>query len=179
MATPDFVLSLREAVGTAPLWLSGVTAVVTKGDDVLMVRRSDTGAWTPVTGIVDPGEHPADAAVREVLEEADLTAVPVRLAAVGVTGVVTYPNGDQASYLDHTFALRWVSGEPAPADGENTEARWFARDALPSISDEMRGRIDAALADEPGARFTAGGELQGGGRRQDDAGDPADAAAAS
>jgi 8-oxo-dGTP pyrophosphatase MutT (NUDIX family) len=57
MATPDFVLSLREAVGTAPLWLSGVTAVVTRGDDVLMVRRSDTGAWTPVTGIVDPGEH--------------------------------------------------------------------------------------------------------------------------
>ena len=163
MATPDFVLSLREAVGTAPLWLSGVTAVVTKADDVLMVRRSDTGAWTPVTGIVDPGEHPADAAAREVLEEADVTAEPVRLAAVGVTGVVTYPNGDQASYLDHTFALRWVSGEPAPADGENTEARWFPRDALPLISDEMRGRIDAGLSDEPGARFTAAGELRLGG----------------
>ena len=179
MATPDFVLSLREAVGTAPLWLSGVTAVVTKGDDVLMVRRSDTGAWTPVTGIVDPGEHPADAAAREVLEEADVTAEPVRLAGVGVTGVVTYPNGDQASYLDHTFALRWVSGEPAPADGENTEARWFPRDALPPISDEMRGRIDAGLSDEPGARFTAAGELRGGARRRDDVGGPAGATPAS
>jgi ADP-ribose pyrophosphatase YjhB (NUDIX family) len=175
MATPDFVLSLREAVGTAPLWLSGVTAVVTKGDDVLMVRRSDTGAWTPVTGIVDPGEHPADAAVREVLEEADVTAEPVRLAAVGVTGTVVYPNGDQASYLDHTFALRWVSGDPAPADGENTEARWFSRDALPTISDEMRGRIEAALSAEAGARFTAAGVL----RRTDDAGRPSRAERAS
>ncbi|NIJ03871.1 NUDIX domain-containing protein [Frigoribacterium faeni] len=158
MSAPEFVLALRRAVGTAPLWLSGVTAVVTKGDDVLMVRRSDTGAWTPVTGIIDPGEHPADAAVREVLEEADVTAEPVRLAVVGVTDLVVYGNGDQASYLDHTFALRWVSGEPFPADGENTEARWFARDALPEMTAEMRARVEAGLSDEAAARFTAGGE---------------------
>jgi ADP-ribose pyrophosphatase YjhB (NUDIX family) len=162
MATPDFVLSLREAIGTAPLWLSGVTAVVTKGDAVLMVRRADTGAWTPVTGIVDPGEHPADAAAREVLEEADVTAEPVRLAAVGVTDVIVYGNGDQASYLDHTFRMSWTSGDPAPADGENTEARWFSRDALPAMSGEMRGRVEAALSDEPGARFTAAGALRRG-----------------
>jgi ADP-ribose pyrophosphatase YjhB (NUDIX family) len=169
MATPDFVLSLREAIGTAPLWLSGVTAVVTKGDDVLLVRRADTGAWTPVTGIVDPGEHPADAAVREVLEEADVTAEPLRLAAVGVTGVVVYGNGDQASYLDHTFALRWLAGEPSPADGENTEARWFPRGALPPMSDEMLGRIEAGLSSEVGARFTAAGELRGGATGRHDA----------
>ncbi|MET0713590.1 MAG: ADP-ribose pyrophosphatase, partial [Mycetocola sp.] len=30
MATPDFVLALREKIGTAPLWLSGVTAVVVR-----------------------------------------------------------------------------------------------------------------------------------------------------
>lgn len=169
MATPDFVLSLREAVGTAPLWLSGVTAVVTRGDDVLLVRRADTGAWTPVTGIIDPGEHPADAAVREVLEEADVTAEPLRLAAVGVTDVVVYGNGDQASYLDHTFALRWVAGEPSPADGENTEARWFPRDALPPMSDEMLGRIEAGLSAEVGARFTAAGEPRGGATGRQDA----------
>ena len=56
MATPDFVLSLREKIGNDPLWLSGITAVVLRGDEVLLVRRADNGAWTPVTGIIDPGE---------------------------------------------------------------------------------------------------------------------------
>ena len=162
MATPDFVLSLRERVGTAPLWLSGVTAVVHRDDDVLLVRRSDTGAWTPVTGIVDPGEEPADAAVREVLEEADVQAVVQRLARVGVTEQITYGNGDRAQYLDVTFRLRWTSGEPFPADGENTEARWFPRGELPEMSADMRERVEAALSDEPGARFTVAGAVLAG-----------------
>ncbi|WAC50723.1 NUDIX hydrolase [Frigoribacterium sp. SL97] len=153
MATPDFVLSLREKIGTAPLWLAGVTAVVVRGDETLMVRRADTGAWTPVTGIVDPGEHPADAAVRETLEEADLHVVPERLASIGVTDEVVYPNGDRAQYLDHTFVMRYVSGEPSPADGENTEARWFRLDALPPMGPDMLSRLDAALSGEQAARF--------------------------
>jgi len=84
MATPDFILSLRERIGTELLWLSGVTAVVLRegaaGTEALLVRRSDNGAWTPVTGIIDPGEQPAVAAAREVLEEAGVVAVPERLA---------------------------------------------------------------------------------------------------
>ena len=153
MATPDFVLSLREKIGTAPLWLAGVTAVVVRGDETLLVRRADTGAWTPVTGIVDPGEHPADAAVRETLEEADLTVVAERLASIGVTDEVVYANGDRARYLDHTFVMRYVSGAPSPADGENTEARWFRLDDLPTMGADMLSRLDAALSGEQAARF--------------------------
>jgi hypothetical protein len=48
------VLELRKKVGHAPLWLTGVTAVVFRGDDVLLVRRADNAEWTPVTGIIDP-----------------------------------------------------------------------------------------------------------------------------
>ena len=157
MAVPDFVLSLREKIGHAPLWLTGVTAVVVRGDELLLVRRADTGAWTPVTGIVDPGEHPADAAVRECLEEADVVVEPVRFARLGVTPEIEYANGDRASYVDHTFAMHWVSGDPSPADGENTEARWFARDALPPMSADMLSRVAAALGDDPSAEFTAAG----------------------
>jgi 8-oxo-dGTP pyrophosphatase MutT (NUDIX family) len=151
MATPDFVLALRAKIGTDPLWLPGTTAVVTRDDDVLMVRRADTGRWTPVTGIIDPGEEPADAAVRETLEETGVVAVPVRLASVGATGEVVYPNGDRTQYVDLTFRLAWVSGEPHPADGENTDARWFPRDALPAMTPEMRARVDAGLSDETAA----------------------------
>ena len=149
MSTPDFILALRKKIGTDPLWLPGVTAVTTRGDEVLLVRRADDGSWTPVTGIIDPGEEPADAAVRETLEEAGVEAEPVRVARVGVTDVVVYANGDQTQYTDITFGLRWVSGEPHPADGENTEARWFALDDLPDMTADMRGRVAAALEDGP------------------------------
>ncbi|MGW2157787.1 NUDIX hydrolase [Nonomuraea sp. NPDC001699] len=153
MPTPEFVLALREKIGTEPLWLSGVTAVVLREDQVLLVRRADTGAWTPVTGIIDPGEQPADAALREVAEETGVRAVAERLALVDVTREVTYPNGDRARYLDLVFRCAWRSGDPYPADGENSEARWFPLRALPDLTAEMRARLDAALTDDPAARF--------------------------
>jgi len=162
MAIPDFVVALRTKIGTAPLWLSGVTAVVLKDDQLLLVRRADNGAWTPVTGIIDPGEQPADAAVREVVEESGVRVVPERLAGIGVTDIVVYDNGDQSQYLDLTFRMRCTDGDPYPADGENTEAKWFSVDALPPMSSEMMGRIEAALSDRPSALFRyAGGQLEG------------------
>jgi len=153
MATPDFVLALRDKIGHDPLWLTGVTAVVLREGQVLLARRSDNGAWTPVTGIVDPGEHPAVAAQREVLEEADIVASVDVLAWLDVTDMVTYDNGDQTQYINLTFRCSYVSGEPNPADGENSEVAWFSLDALPEISDEMRGRIQRAIEAGDERRF--------------------------
>jgi 8-oxo-dGTP pyrophosphatase MutT (NUDIX family) len=157
MATPDFVLALREKIGHELLWLCGVTAVVTRGSgpdlELLVVRRADTGAYTPVTGIIDPGEQPAVAAEREVLEEAGVVAVAERLAWVQTIPPITYANGDRAQYLDIVFRCRWESGEPWPADGENTEAFWTPVASLPPMSENMRQRVAAALADEAAARF--------------------------
>ena len=60
MPTPPYIRKLREQIGSDYLWLSGATAVVYREQDskVLLVRRSDNGAWTPITGIVDPGGEP-------------------------------------------------------------------------------------------------------------------------
>ena len=101
MATPEFVLALREKIGHDELWLPGVTAVVLRDAEVLLVRRADTGAWTPVTGIVDPGEEPAVAAEREVLEE-----TAHFFAAESLVGVYLsrFQRGtDDITYLRFTF----------------------------------------------------------------------------
>jgi 8-oxo-dGTP pyrophosphatase MutT (NUDIX family) len=146
MAIPDFVIALRAKIGNDPLWLSGVTAVVLRDNEVLLVRRADNGAWTPVTGIIDPGEQPAVAAERETLEEADIVAVAEGLTSIGtMTAPIVYANGDITQYLDLVFVCRYVSGEPYPADGENTEAGWFPLDALPPMSDEMLARVRSAV----------------------------------
>jgi 8-oxo-dGTP pyrophosphatase MutT (NUDIX family) len=68
MPIPDFIVDLRRKIGTELLWLPGVTAVVRRDDEILLVQRADNLRWTPITGIVDPGEQPATAAVREAKE---------------------------------------------------------------------------------------------------------------
>lgn len=157
MATPDFILQLRAKIGHDPLWLPGVTAVVTRERadrlEILLVRRADDGRWTPVTGIVDPGEQPAVAAEREVSEEAGVLAVATRLAAVDALPPITYDNGDRSQYLDLVFACDYVTGEPWPADGENTEAAFFDLDELPPMDAGMTRRVELALSSVERAVF--------------------------
>jgi predicted RNase H-like nuclease/ADP-ribose pyrophosphatase YjhB (NUDIX family) len=152
---PDFVLAIREKVGHDPLWLPGVTAVVRRGDQVLLVKRADNGQWTPVTGIPDPGEEPAVAAAREALEETGVRIRVDRLASTAVHGEIVHANGDRATYLDLTFACTWLEGEAHVADDESSDVRWWPLAGLPPMSDVMLARIDAAIADEREARFVA------------------------
>jgi len=153
MPVPDFVLELRRRIGQAQLWLPGVTAVVRRDQDVLLVRRSDNGQWAPITGIVDPGEHPGVAARREAWEEARVVVTVDRLAMVSVTAPVTHVNGDRAIYLDHAFACTWVSGEPVVGDDESVEVAWFEHTRLPRMKPELAERITVALSDEAVTRF--------------------------
>jgi 8-oxo-dGTP pyrophosphatase MutT (NUDIX family) len=151
--TPEFIIALREKVGTTRLWLSGATAVVvrsgTEGEEVLLVRRADDGEWTPVAGIVDPGEAPHLTAVREVAEEAAVTAEVERLVWLTVSEVITYSNGDETQYIDHVFRCRWLDGEPYPADGEASAAAFFPVSAMPLMSPRHTEQVRVALADQP------------------------------
>ncbi|WP_040164168.1 NUDIX hydrolase [Microbacterium gorillae] len=154
MPTPEYVLELRRHIGHAPLSLVGVTAVVLRGDEVLLGRRSDNGLVAPITGIVDPGEEPAVAARREAAEEAGVEIVVERLAAVHQLPRITHVNGDQADYLDLVFRCRWVSGEPRPVDGEMSAVKWHQLDALEGVvSPDMLERIRLAADAHGEARF--------------------------
>lgn len=161
MTTPDFVLSLRERIGHAPLPLVGVTAVVFRGEHVLLGRRADNGTWRCVSGIVDPGEEPADAAVRECLEEADVRARATRLVLVEQIPRNVYANGDQVDYLGLVFRCEWVSGEPRPADGELTEVGWFGPGELDRVEASHRREIELATAEQGPASFHGGGHRGG------------------
>ncbi|HEX8498281.1 MAG TPA: NUDIX domain-containing protein [Actinomycetales bacterium] len=157
MPIPDFIVELRRMVGHTTLWLPGVTAVIRRdgaaGLQLLLVRRADNGEWTPVTGIPEPGEEPAVGARREAREETCVDITVDRLAQVSAGEQVTHANGDQAVYLDHTFACTWVGGEAAVGDDESTDVGWYDVAALPPMSPRMRDRIAAALSDEAAARF--------------------------
>lgn len=155
MPVPDFITRLRRKVGHDLLWLPAVTAVVLDAHGrVLLVRRADNGRWAPVTGIVDPGEQPAVCAVREVWEETRVSARVQRLASVTACEPVVHANGDRAQYLDLTFRLEHVEGDPRVGDDESVDVGWFAPDALPAMAPDLRARIDQARA--PGAEVVFG-----------------------
>lgn len=153
MAVPDFVLALRRRIGHAPLWLPGITAVVLRGDEVLLVQRSDDLTWTPITGIVDPGEQPAVAASREVAEETGVQVAVERLAWVNATPLVLHVNGDQAHYLDHTFRCRYLSGDAHVADDESVQVAWFPLSKLPPMAEIFVERVRCAIQDAGQTRF--------------------------
>lgn len=142
--TPEFILKLREKVGHEELWLPGVTAIILRDDEVLLVKRSDNGEWTPVTGIVDPREEPHLTAIREAKEETGVDIAVDKLLWVQAVGPVTYPNGDVSSYVDTAFACSYVAGEPHPADDESTEVGWFHVKHLPPMKPRFSHLIAAA-----------------------------------
>ena len=147
MPVPEFVLRLRAGIGTDLLWLPGVSGVIV--DDagrLLLGRRADNGRWAVVSGILEPGEEPAVALVREAREETGVEIEVLALAGVSAGEEVVYPNGDRAQYLDVSFLCRAVGGEARVADDESTDVGWFERDALPEpLNPSTRDWIDRAL----------------------------------
>ncbi len=148
MGAPEFVLKLREKIGNDPLWLPAVRGVVFDDDGrILLCQRADNHHWTVITGILEPGEHPAPGLVREIFEETAVVAETERIIAVGVVGPVTFPNGDVCDFLDITFRCRYVSGNAQVNDDESIAVGWFGLDELPDMSE---GNLQAIrLATEP------------------------------
>ncbi|BCW44112.1 NUDIX domain-containing protein [Arthrobacter sp. StoSoilB5] len=149
MGAPEFVLKLREKIGNDPLWLPAVRGVVF--DDrgrVLLCQRADNGHWTVITGILEPGEHPAPGLVREIFEETAVVAETERIIGVGVVGPVTFPNGDVCDFLDITFRCRYVSGNAQVNDDESIAVGWFGLDELPDMSEGNLQAIRLATGPE-------------------------------
>ncbi len=134
----------EDAEGLVCEWLSqvgeGVPGYVTPkvavgaavGNDrgeLLLIQRSDSGAWLYPTGWCDVGYSAAEVAVKEVREETGIEVEPVRLIAVldglrlGFTRIPLY------SLVFHCRALRGTL-EAHPL--ECRDVGWFGQEHLPS-----------------------------------------------
>ena len=67
---------------------------------------------------------------------------------VGQSGPVTYPNGDECTFMGTALRVSVADGaEPVISDEENTEAGWFSVAKLPdSVSRRHRLMIADAVA---------------------------------
>lgn len=156
MGMSEYVRNLRAKIGTDLIFGTGVAAIVLNDrKEVLLQLRSDTKTWGLPGGAMDPGEEPAEAVVREVLEETGVTVVPERVLGVfgGRDYMFSYPNGDKVAVVSITFACRPVSGEARVNDDECLEVKYIPLDQLPPLNPRDAERIQLALKDDPRAFF--------------------------
>ncbi len=154
MPIPDFVRSLRNKIGNELMLLPSIDAVVfNDAGEVLLHRRADSGLWSLISGITEPGEQPSATVVREVFEETGITAVPERIIGVNSTPVISYPNGDRAQYIVICFVCRAEPGTPRVNDDESLEVRYFKPSDVPSLRDDHSQKLTYALQNQSAAQF--------------------------
>ena len=120
--------------------------VVVRGEDCIVIvptRRAADGrkVLTLPKGHIDPGESAADAALREVREEAGVEA-----DLVEKLGDVRYwymREGRRIAKSVSYFLLEYRSGDPHDHDQEVEDARWMA---LEQAAEELTYKGDRQMA---------------------------------
>lgn len=117
-------------------------ALVAQNDRWLVARRRPEahlgGLWEFPGGKMEPGESPAQAARRELLEECD---VQVELECVLDAVYCEY---DIRTVVLHPVLCRWKAGEAKPLG--SAECRWVTLDELSSLAmPPVNASIVAAL----------------------------------
>lgn len=106
------------------------TVIYDERGHVLLSRRARdpfAGLWEVPGGFVELGEHPADAARREVREEMGL-----ELTVTGLVGLYSVASEHSGWLLVICFAGT-VTGEPSPDPAEVADWRWFPPDDIPPV----------------------------------------------
>jgi 8-oxo-dGTP diphosphatase len=109
---------------------------------VVLISTREGSVWGLPKGMIEKGEKPLEAALREVREESGL-----RGESVADLGYIEYWYRDsETKVLYHKFVhyylLRWLEGDVADHGWEVDEARWFPIEkAMDTISYENERKV--------------------------------------
>ncbi|MBN1259723.1 MAG: NUDIX domain-containing protein [Anaerolineae bacterium] len=110
-----------------------VGAVVLRKGGVLLVRQAAGhalgGQWSIPWGLVDEGEAPEAAALRETYEESGVQAE--------LKGLLGIQNLSQAGWLGLVLLCHHVAGQPAPDGIETDRAAYFSWEALDALEEPI------------------------------------------
>jgi 8-oxo-dGTP pyrophosphatase MutT (NUDIX family) len=136
MTTPLHILRLREHVGHDLLLLPVAAALIHDERGRLLLQEKSSGeGWGLPAGIVEPGESPAEAVVREAREETGLIVRPRAIAGVfgGREFRYVYPNGDHVEFTIVVFRCEAIDKWDGPLDPETQSLRYFDRHEMPTL----------------------------------------------
>lgn len=117
---------------------AAVFVMLLRGDEVLLIRRANTGyrdgQYTLPAGHLDGNESAVSAAIREAREEVGVTIAPEDAHVVGV--MHRGPESDQDfEYVDFYVSTQRWEGDPRNNEPEKCDAViWAPRDRLPDTT---------------------------------------------
>jgi len=114
----DYIKELRASLGNSLLLLPGVAAVIPDDSNRILLQEKNGEAWSLPAGMIEPGESPKKAVIREVREETGLIVAPQKVLGVfgGDQFRYVYPNGDSVEYTIILFRCVPELALPYPID---------------------------------------------------------------
>lgn len=140
-----YIMNLRKYVGHDALIGLGATTLVFNNDGELLLNlRSDTNTWGIPGGSMELYETIEETAVRELKEEAGITANDLELVTVlsGKEYYFEYPNGDKMCTVIVLFKVVNYSGNILVSDNESKELKFFSLDNLPNMESRAENIIN-------------------------------------
>lgn len=119
--------------------------VFNSSGQVLLTKHSQNHHWSFPKGLIDPGQTPEEASLREVREEGGVAAEI--LGKVGYSKYVYTFGGEKIFKVVTYFLMKYLSGDPKDHDWEVEEAGWYEpEDASKQLSfSQDKGLLKKAL----------------------------------
>lgn len=122
------------------------SAVVVGRRGVLLHRHRKLGRWMQPGGHLDPGEEPAEAAVRECREETGL-AVTHPWGEPRLVHLDVHAAAAGHVHIDLRYLVEGPDASPDPEPGESPEVAWVSWDEAEALADEaLAGALVVARA---------------------------------
>ena len=147
----SYIKTMRAMIGTKPLLICGASVIVVRDGQILLQKRTDNGCWGYHGGCLELGEHPEEAARRELFEETGLKAESLKPFGTfsGPDQHFIYPNGDEVYVVDIVYVCREFEGDPAADGVEVSELKWFHFGEIPeNLSPPVKGIIHEFVRSE-------------------------------
>ncbi|WP_160719521.1 NUDIX hydrolase [Bacillus sp. USDA818B3_A] len=128
-----YIEDLRALVGTRPLILTGVTALVIDQQRRFLMVQSDE-VWKLPGGFIELGESAEEACRREILEETGIKIGNIQLIGVfsGESYFTKLANGDEYFPITIAYVTEDIrSGDLTPDDKEIQRVQFFKWSAFP------------------------------------------------